>query len=817
MNERLHPSWQPRPAMSLRRYVGLGLLGIGVACSSSGNDERRGFPATGGSAGTAGQVGSAGAAGTAGMGAGLNVDGGGGSCSADCGDAVCLGGECCPRARACGNVCCTASDVCSFGSCEAPGDPCASADDCGSDEYCEPLLDSGTAADAGSACGGAVATGRCLRRPPVCAAGQEPDPASGTIDCVAECELPPSPGAFGMQLRYSWGTWTGGNSPPTDPLPPYPFDIRNKPIVIQLDDDDCDGKLTGRDIPEIVFTVSPNERANPSVRGNLHAISIENGQVVEKWTLEGAVHHLGYLAAGNIDGRPGNEIIAPLPHLGAFTVDPLTPGAEPTLLWENTEAVASPPVIGDLDQDGQPEVVTRSGIYNGVDGTLKHAYVDGNGVTLTAAGGAEVILADIDLDGFLDVVGPFRAFDRTGRQIATLPGRTGSYPAVADLDDPPDGIPEVVAIDWSGADPDDDIGGHELYVWRYSASAPGGVELIREGVDLNTLFDPLDCPATQNGRRNGGGPPTIADVSGDGVPDVAVAGGVGYMVVDGKKLLDTTVAASEVFFWGSRTKDCSSARTGSAVFDFNGDGKAEVLYNDEEFLRVYDGVTGNELVQPPICNSNGTITEYPVVADVDNDGQADVLVAANGQYFGCGGERQTGLRIFGSENTEWVRTRRVWNQHSYHVTNVEEDGTIPRVEAKNWTEPGLNNFRQNKQPGSEFAAADAVVTIESLCGTPYRVVATVRNLGTAPLRPGAVVELFKGPMPGSSLGTRATSLTLYPAQAERLEFDLGTAHPELSAGDQPAWADVTPNAGDRECRMDNNSSGETLVACEVPR
>lgn len=55
----------------------------------------------------------------------------------------------------------------------------------------------------------------------------------------------------------------------------------------------------------------------------------------------------------------------------------------------------------------------------------------------------------------------------------------------------------------------------------------------------------------------------------------------------------------------------------------------------------------------------------------------------------------------------WVRTRRVWNQYTYHVTNVEEDGSIPAVEPANWAQPGLNDFRQNKQPGGELSAADA--------------------------------------------------------------------------------------------------------------
>ena len=43
-----------------------------------------------------------------------------------------------------------------------------------------------------------------------------------------------------------------------------------------------------------------------------------------------------------------------------------------------------------------------------------------------------------------------------------------------------------------------------------------------------------------------------------------------------------------------------------------------------------------------------------------------------------------------------MQTRRIWNQHTYHITNVRADGTIPAVEQNNWLVPGLNNFRLNE-------------------------------------------------------------------------------------------------------------------------
>ena len=60
------------------------------------------------------------------------------------------------------------------------------------------------------------------------------------------------------------------------------------------------------------------------------------------------------------------------------------------------------------------------------------------------------------------------------------------------------------------------------------------------------------------------------------------------------------------------------------MFDFDGDGKAEVVYSEQNHLRVYDGTNGAELVS--LCNTTATLIEYPSMADVDNDGDQDLVV-----------------------------------------------------------------------------------------------------------------------------------------------------------------------------------------------
>src|SRR5581483_2317748 len=118
-----------------------------------------------------------------------------------------------------------------------------------------------------------------------------------------------------------------------------------------------------------------------------------------------------------------------------------------------------------------------------------------------------------------------------------------------------------------------------------------------------------------------GGPPTVADFDGDGRPEFGTAGPQNYFVFSTDCLASPKPAkclgSVPGALWMPPTKDRSSGGTASSVFDFNGDGRAEVVYRDECWLRVYDGVTGKAIFARAI--TSGTALELPVIADVDND------------------------------------------------------------------------------------------------------------------------------------------------------------------------------------------------------
>lgn len=126
-----------------------------------------------------------------------------------------------------------------------------------------------------------------------------------------------------------------------------------------------------------------------------------------------------------------------------------------------------------------------------------------------------------------------------------------------------------------------------------------------------------------------------------------------------------------------------SAQTSMTLFDFNRDEVPEIVYRDMSHLRVMNGsgkshITGNDtlgcynLYTYPMYA--GTWNEYPVVADINGDGAAEIVVAgktANGMGW-VGGQ----LNILAGD-IPWPPARPVWNQYMYNVTNINKDLTVP--------------------------------------------------------------------------------------------------------------------------------------------
>ena len=87
------------------------------------------------------------------------------------------------------------------------------------------------------------------------------------------------------------------------------------------------------------------------------------------------------------------------------------------------------------------------------------------------------------------------------------------------------------------------------------------------------------------------------------------------------------------------------------------------------------------------------VIEYPVVADVDNDGAAEIVITSNEGTENF--QTAAAVQVIHDRDERWVPARRIWNQHTYHVTNVREDAVIPQFESPWWE--SLNTFRTQAQ------------------------------------------------------------------------------------------------------------------------
>ncbi|NMB74540.1 MAG: hypothetical protein GYA21_05360, partial [Myxococcales bacterium] len=182
-------------------------------------------------------------------------------------------------------------------------------------------------------------------------------------------------------------------------------------------------------------------------------------------------------------------------------------------------------------------------------------------------------------------------------------------------------------------------------------------------------------------------PPTIVNLDNSGGPEIGVVGTCTLSNpnpdgdTDGECFfgLDVNEANFAITrIWKEEIYD-STLGAGNTGFDFEGDGPFEVLQNDESWVNIYSGLAHTQIYHAERTSVTGW--ELPIVADVNNDGHAEIVVKQDSHLIPV----DKGILVYGNIDNDWVATRRIWNQFDYHITNVRENGTIPRFEIPNWT------------------------------------------------------------------------------------------------------------------------------------
>jgi hypothetical protein len=454
---------------------------------------------------------------------------------------------------------------------------------------------------------------------------------------------------FTPTTRWEWSV------PATEPI----YDkVSVTPVVVNLLDTNGDGFINSDDTPDVVFTSFPfpDVPMGPGilVPSILRAVSGDSGSEIWSVTeLTQRVHYGTQAAAGDLDGDGVAEIVVPLAFETSAT-DNAGHGRFRTghlicfdhlgrLRWisESWHRPAtetddlSGPSIADLDGDGSPEIILGASVFD----ARGHLLWEGERGIGSVRFGPLSVIADVDGDRHPEVVAGSTLY----RSDGTLLWEYQAPPAIT-----VDGFPIVI---------DTDADGHAEVVLRTALDS-----YVVINADGSTKYGPIHLSPTAIANQACPSPFAAGDLDGDGKPELAIpAGNTLFAIRPSGEVLWTQPI-------GDYGGQCGAS--GASVFDFDGDGRMEVVYADPLNVWIFRGLDGAILFQMPRLSE--TLYDYPVVADVDGDGHADLLIT---QW------RRPGVVLLSDVAHDWAGTQPIWNEHSYHVSNAQPGGAIPANEA----------------------------------------------------------------------------------------------------------------------------------------
>ncbi len=459
------------------------------------------------------------------------------------------------------------------------------------------------------------------------------------------CTQSSPPNSFAPVLKWSWTAPvpTDGNTVPGSMI---------MPLVAEMVDTNHDGQVNLCDIPSVIVTVYGGLVGAP---GKIVMLAGDTGEL--QVTFDGTVDGSVTPALGDIDGDGLSEVVTNdlYGHLVAYDnaghIKWTGPDVGQYTKIENSYCLAI--AIYDLDGDGKPEIIDGFEVFDNT-GHSKFSYDESafqNEYWCPAP-----TAADLDGDGKQEIIFGNAALHSDGSVYWTIPGPPGQ-PQVADFDG--NGQPEIFVARQDGL----------LIVSHDGHILSGPVQSFDPGVSPY-------CWAKAG---------AVADFDGTGHASL-MDGSCNHFGI-----WHVPPSMQMSLLWDAPIDD-SSGVASSTAFDFLGSGISNAVYGDQDSIWVFDGNGGTVNFDEP--RASGTLIEFPVVADVDNDGSADIVVVSNQQGDHPENYLHT-VDVYQDSGKRWMPVRRIWNQHAYHVTNVLEDGTIPVKQVNSWQ--ALNTFRVNAQ------------------------------------------------------------------------------------------------------------------------
>ncbi len=333
------------------------------------------------------------------------------------------------------------------------------------------------------------------------------------------------------------------------------------------------------------------------------------------------------------------------------------------------------PVIGDLDNDNVFEIITTTHYSDGNDKRkiFIHSTVDSDQsgepdfLWSNGLGGPEVkgaVLSDIDNNGSIEIMVKARwgapLYVLNGSDYSNYPGQwpvdidaSGfSMPVAANINNSGD---KEIIIGYATSD-DCDAG---IYVFKSNGDPyiTGTNGLFYQNGPAPGEYDRMDSPVTIADIYNNDPYDEIICVSGRNVPGYPV-GRVFILNYQGD------------FISGWEYDDHTFSLTNSdpgkqwlpvtSAADINGDGNIEVLIASDEYIYIWEK-NGSNFIEPIYVQGLEAKFIAPLIADVDEDDDVEIIIASNGSKkgiycFDTDGQRVLGwpLRIDGIFSTPCI-------------------------------------------------------------------------------------------------------------------------------------------------------------------